>query len=535
MGAANPVSFAAGRLGFSQTSANLDLVRPRELQAVERATLVLGGEFRVENYRIEAPNPDHGETFGGKTLLDLDVACEVFAGGGRLSAGADNLLNIFPDEHQKEADIGSRRLLYSRRVSQFGTKGGFYYGRPSLDLLVDGGGYFGQRGGGRPPVPPVFRNRGNFLAPNLPISFIIRRQHPLQGKRMDMKTTHPFQKFSLAVLALIAGGLMWASPAPAQFDPGGTAGLTAGGSAGGLLPITELENQVALRGTAYLRRGLLPNWQFELNGGFERFLATDSATDVATISGRLLFSPITRSDWNLFLFGGAGLMRYDWDQPEISPLRTPGLKVIDSVPMIPLGGGIQYKLSDNLALEVSVGYEMALSDAVNAVEEGGNDASVQGRVGLTLGSFGPPPVPVAPMPEPVAPPPPVPEPEPPMEEVVEEPEPELPAPRVVLFTLNSAKLSDEAKGILDEVIMDLEGLPELGVLLRGHTDSTGSVWYNSKLGMRRAVAVQKYLIARGIDRGRMSLESRGEDEPVADNATREGRRQNRRVEVIISE
>ena len=270
---------------------------------------------------------------------------------------------------------------------------------------------------------------------------------------MEMKTTHPFQHFSLAVLALIVGGVMWASPAPAQFDPGETAGVTAGGGAGGLLPISELENQMGLQGTAYLRRGLLPNWQFELNGGFERFLATDSATDVATISGRLLFSPITRSDWNMFLFGGVGLIRYDWDQPEISPLRTPGLDVIGSVPMVPMGTGIQYKLSDNLALEVSIGYEMALSDAVNAVEEGGNDASLQGRVGLTLGSFGPPPVPVAPMPEPVPPPVEEPAPEPP--EVVEEPEMEIPAPRVVLFALNSAKLSDGAMGILDEVVMDL--------------------------------------------------------------------------------
>ena len=83
--------------------------------------------------------------------------------------------------------------------------------------------------------------------------------------------------------------------------------------------------------------------------------------------------------------------------------------------------------------------------------------------------------------------------------------------------------------------MDLVELPELGVLLRGHTDSTGSAWYNSKLGMRRAVSVQKYLMSKGVDSGRMTLESKGENEPAASNATREGRRQNRRVEIIISE
>ena len=245
-----------------------------------------------------------------------------------------------------------------------------------------------------------------------------------------MKITHSFQQFPLAVLTLLVGGLMWASSVHAQFDPDETAGVSAGSSAGGLLPVTELENQIGLRGTAYLRAGLFPNWQFEFNGGFERMLATGSATDVATLSGRLLFSPITREEWNWFLYGGAGLMRYDWDQPEISPLRTSGLEVIGSVPMIPLGTGIQYKLSDYLALEVTIGYEMALSDAVNAVEEGGNDASLQGRVGLTLGNFGPPPVPLAPVAPVIAPPVEEPAPEPPPMEMVEEPE--MPAPRVVL-------------------------------------------------------------------------------------------------------
>ena len=360
-----------------------------------------------------------------------------------------------------------------------------------------------------------------------------------------MKITHSFQQFSLAVLALIAGGLMLASPAPAQFDPGETPGLSIGINAGGLLPVTELEDEIGIRGTGYVRRGFLPKLQFELNGGYERIQAVDSGTDVGTVSGRLLFSPITSSQWNLFFSGGVGLLRYDWDQEDqqrgISPLRTPGLAVIDRVPMIPLGIGIQYKLSDNLALEVSVGYAMVLSDAVNAVEDGGNDDSLQGRVGLTLGSFGPPPRPLAPVAtvaEPVVAPPveePAPEPEPPMEEVAEEPEMEMPAPRVVLFALNSAKLSSEAMGILDDVVMDLGELPEIGVMLRGHTDSTGSVWYNSRLGMRRAVSVQKYLMSKGIDAGRMSLESKGEKEPVARNATKEGRRQNRRVEIIISE
>ena len=76
-------------------------------------------------------NEEQGETFGGKILIDLDIACEVVP-GVRLSVG--NLLNTFPNEHRKEANIGSRGFLYSRRVTQFGTNGGFYYGRIGLDL-----------------------------------------------------------------------------------------------------------------------------------------------------------------------------------------------------------------------------------------------------------------------------------------------------------------------------------------------------------------------------------------------------------------
>ena len=54
MGADSPTSVNAGRLGFNQTSGNLDLVRPLDTDMFERTSLVLGGEFRVENYQIEA-------------------------------------------------------------------------------------------------------------------------------------------------------------------------------------------------------------------------------------------------------------------------------------------------------------------------------------------------------------------------------------------------------------------------------------------------------------------------------------------------
>ena len=61
-------------------------------------------------------NEANDETFSAKTLLDVDVACEVLP-GVRLSAGANNLLNTFSDEQEKSANVGSRGFVYRRQGS----------------------------------------------------------------------------------------------------------------------------------------------------------------------------------------------------------------------------------------------------------------------------------------------------------------------------------------------------------------------------------------------------------------------------------
>ncbi len=84
---------------------------------------------------------DNDETFSAKTLFDLDVSYEVTS-GVRLTVGANNLFNTFPDPHTKDSNLscgvatcdGMGRFRYSRRVTQFGMNGGFYYGRISLTL-----------------------------------------------------------------------------------------------------------------------------------------------------------------------------------------------------------------------------------------------------------------------------------------------------------------------------------------------------------------------------------------------------------------
>ena len=71
------------------------------------------------------------------------------------------------------------------------------------------------------------------------------------------------------------------------------------------------------------------------------------------------------------------------------------------------------------------------------------------------------------------------------------------------------------------------------VTIEGHADATGTEQYNLDLSKRRAAAVQKYITGKGVDQARVSIAFFGESKPVESNATKEGRRKNRRVEFRI--
>jgi peptidoglycan-associated lipoprotein len=107
----------------------------------------------------------------------------------------------------------------------------------------------------------------------------------------------------------------------------------------------------------------------------------------------------------------------------------------------------------------------------------------------------------------------------------------------VRFPFNKAELSPEAMAMIDEAVAPLVQ-ENRGVYfeIEGHTDSTGDAAYNFKLGEERAMAVRDDLAKKyGIALNRLSVISYGEDKPVADNKTREGRAQNRRVVIRILE
>ena len=127
-----------------------------------------------------------------------------------------------------------------------------------------------------------------------------------------------------------------------------------------------------------------------------------------------------------------------------------------------------------------------------------------------------------------------------MEAAAPAPAPAPPPPvarRIVLrgvnFAFDSAEITPESEVILDAAAESLKESPGVRVEVAGHTDSTGPEAYNEGLSKRRAQAVFDYLTSKGIDASRLDAVGYGETKPVADNGTRDGRAQNRRVELNV--
>ncbi len=99
----------------------------------------------------------------------------------------------------------------------------------------------------------------------------------------------------------------------------------------------------------------------------------------------------------------------------------------------------------------------------------------------------------------------------------------------IRFDTGSAVLKPESGGILGEVLMMMEEHNDLRLLVEGHTDADGTDDSNQTLSQERAEAVASWLIANGIDAGRLDTIGHGESQPASDNGTTEGKAQNRRV------
>ena len=102
-----------------------------------------------------------------------------------------------------------------------------------------------------------------------------------------------------------------------------------------------------------------------------------------------------------------------------------------------------------------------------------------------------------------------------------------------LYDFDKATLKPEGKATLDKVAADLGKIRLEVIIAVGNTDSVGSDAYNQALGQRRAQSVKAYLISKGVDGGRIYTESKGKSNPVATNATAEGRAKNRRTDIEV--
>jgi outer membrane protein OmpA-like peptidoglycan-associated protein len=103
----------------------------------------------------------------------------------------------------------------------------------------------------------------------------------------------------------------------------------------------------------------------------------------------------------------------------------------------------------------------------------------------------------------------------------------------ILFAVDRAEVQGAARENLTNLAVILNKYEDTDVLIEGHTDATGSSDYNLGLSRNRAQAVSNFLSGQQVDATRFTIMGYGEDQPVADNETAEGRQANRRVEIAI--
>ena len=104
-------------------------------------------------------------------------------------------------------------------------------------------------------------------------------------------------------------------------------------------------------------------------------------------------------------------------------------------------------------------------------------------------------------------------------------------PGNITFATNSSSISGNFYDVLDSVALVLNEFDKTYVNVVGHTDDSGAASYNQLLSEERAQTVAKYLMSREVSPQRILSQGMGEDVPVANNSTSDGRSMNRRVEI----
>lgn len=111
----------------------------------------------------------------------------------------------------------------------------------------------------------------------------------------------------------------------------------------------------------------------------------------------------------------------------------------------------------------------------------------------------------------------------------------LQIPSDVSFDTGRSDIKSELRPILDQFASGLSSEPNTEIRIIGHTDNVGTDAVNEPLSLARARSARDYLTARGVSPSRIMIDGRGEREPIATNASADGRAQNRRVEIFLAE
>ena len=106
--------------------------------------------------------------------------------------------------------------------------------------------------------------------------------------------------------------------------------------------------------------------------------------------------------------------------------------------------------------------------------------------------------------------------------------------QVINFATGSAHIPDSNKVILDKAAILLKQLPDAKLVVKGFTDNVGNADLNKNLSEKRAKSVVVYLIEKGATPSQLTAEGHGQDNPIADNSTKEGQFKNRRIEFAVS-
>jgi outer membrane protein OmpA-like peptidoglycan-associated protein len=105
--------------------------------------------------------------------------------------------------------------------------------------------------------------------------------------------------------------------------------------------------------------------------------------------------------------------------------------------------------------------------------------------------------------------------------------------QVVNFAVDQEIIPDANKAILNRAVEIMEQVPDMKLVIIGHTDKTADAAYNMKLSQERAQSIKDYMVSKGADASKLMTKGMGETDPIADNSTEQGRFRNRRIEFMV--